>query len=101
MKTNASKTSIDSYYNHVVPSGKVKDQGLKVSKWFLDQKEPRTIREAGEALGLEQGSVSRACNGLVAARVLVQVGEKKNIHGTNVKALVHSLNLKSQKELFQ
>lgn len=101
MKTNASPTSIDSYYNHIVPSGKIGAQGLKVSKWFLDQKEPRTIREAGEALELEMGSVSRACNGLVAAKVLVQVGTKLNVHGTHVKALMHSLNVKAQKELFQ
>jgi hypothetical protein len=90
MKTNVADTSIETYYEHLLPSGKLATQQSRGAAWFLSQTEPRTIREMGESLGWEMGTASRVCNSLSTARVILQTGTKQNIHGCPVKAFMHA-----------
>ena len=100
MKTSATETSIDCYYNTVVGKYQTRFHNM-ISAFMLDQKEPMSRREIGKALGLETNQYSGRCNELIAAKVLVVVGEKRcSLSGKTVESLLHSVNANPQKQLF-
>lgn len=93
MKTNVTETSLDAYYNHV--AGQVQSKFHEaIGNYMIMQMRPLTRREIGQALKLDSNQYSARCNELIAAKVMMVVGEKKcSISGRNVEALMHSANV--------
>lgn len=100
MKTNATATQIDCYHNTVAGKYQTRFHNM-ISGFMLGQKDPMSRREIGRALGLETNQYSGRCNELIAAKVLVVVGEKRcSLSGKTVEALLHAVNANPQKPLF-
>lgn len=100
MKTNVAATSIDCYHNTV--RGEYQSRYYRMIVGYMrEQLTPKTRREIGKALGLETNQYSGRCNELIAAGVLVVIGERKcSLSGKNVEALLHAAHVNPQGQLF-